>query len=440
MSAGIGYLLTNTYYHNVTKEQNDAKNVTIAKEITDYIEMSDELGLEEYLSTISNIGYRLYVVSESGYNQFFGDEFKIDNLSETAKQTVFNDEIYHGMLEYPNQSFMTGFFANELRNTVGVPFKYHDENYGLFLRPNIYLLFSEVHSILGGLIISMALISLIAMLFVAKQLIKPIKQLTEATKQISRENYNLLLKIHRRDEIGQLAVSFNLMAKQLHANDQARKEFISNVSHDFQSPLLNIQGYADLLKATSITAEERLSYMTIIEEETKRLSNLTKQLLLLTSLDQASHSINRNYIALDLQLKAVTTKYMWLIQELKMDVFYSLRPIHYFGDESLLENVWENLLTNAIKYNMENGSIDISLTQEDKNIIITVQDSGIGVKKEELPHLFDRFYRADSSRTKEGTGLGLSIVKDIVELHGGQVEVDSKWQQGTKFTVILPIE
>lgn len=440
MSAGIGFLITNEYYHNVTKEQIDATNVTIAEEITDYIEASDNLDLDEYLTTISNIGYKVYIINESGYEQFFGEKYKEKNLSEAAKEMVLEGNNYHGMLEYPKKFFITGFFANELRNTVGLPFKYNGENYGLFLRPDINLLFSGVHTVLAGLIISIALISLIAMVFVAKQLIKPITQLTEATKQISRENFNLLLNINRKDEIGQLARSFNLMTHQLQENDQARKEFISNVSHDFQSPLLNIQGYADLLKSSSISEIQRLSYTTVIEEETKRLSNLTKQLLLLTSLDQSSRTILRNDIALDRQLKEVTAKYMWLIQELNMDIYYNLSPIHYFGNESLLENVWENLLSNAIKYNTENGSIDISLSQTEKDIIIIFQDSGIGVKEDELPHLFERFYRADTSRTKEGTGLGLSIVKDIVELHGGQVQVESKWQEGTTFTVILPVK
>ena len=440
MSAGIGFLITNEYYHNVTKEQIDATNVTIAEEITDYIEASDNLDLDEYLTTISNIGYKVYIINESGYEQFFGEKYKEKNLSEAAKEMVLEGNIYHGMLEYPKKFFITGFFANELRNTVGLPFKYNGENYGLFLRPDINLLFSGVHTVLAGLIISIALISLIAMVFVAKQLIKPITQLTEATKQISRENFNLLLNINRKDEIGQLARSFNLMTHQLQENDQARKEFISNVSHDFQSPLLNIQGYADLLKSSSISEIQRLSYTTVIEEETKRLSNLTKQLLLLTSLDQSSRTILRNDIALDRQLKEVTAKYMWLIQELNMDIYYNLSPIHYFGNESLLENVWENLLSNAIKYNTENGSIDISLSQNEKDIMIIFQDSGIGVKEDELPYLFERFYRADTSRTKEGTGLGLSIVKDIVELHGGQVQVESKWQEGTTFTVILPVK
>lgn len=440
MSAGIGFLITNEYYHNVTKEQIDATNVTIAEEITDYIEASDNLDLDEYLTTISNIGYKVYIINESGYEQFFGEKYKEKNLSEAAKEKVLEGNIYHGMLEYPKKFFITGFFANELRNTVGLPFKYNGENYGMFLRPDINLLFSGVHTVLAGLIISIALISLIAMVFVAKQLIKPITQLTEATKQISRENFNLLLNINRKDEIGQLARSFNLMSHQLQENDQARKEFISNVSHDFQSPLLNIQGYADLLKSSSISDTQRLAYTTVIEDETKRLSNLTKQLLLLTSLDQSSRTILRNDIALDRQLKEVTAKYMWLIQELNMDIYYNLSPIHYFGNESLLENVWENLLSNAIKYNTENGSIDISLSQTEKDIMIIFQDSGIGVKEDELPYLFDRFYRADTSRTKEGTGLGLSIVKDIVELHGGQVQVESKWQEGTTFTVILPVK
>ena len=437
-SAALGFLITNSYYHHVTKEKNDEKNVAIAQELVNYIESDNDLDLNEYFTTISRIGYRFYILDEAGSAKLYGGDFNKYNLSEEAVSTVLEGNIYHGMLEFPNQSFMTGFFSNELRNTVGVPFMHNGKQYGLFLRPNISLLFSEVHTILAGLIISMALISIIAMLLWAKYLIKPITQLKDATKQISVENYNLLLNIKRQDEIGQLAESFNLMAKSLHENDLARKEFISNVSHDFQSPLLNIQGYADLLKQPDLTNDERIAYTAVIEKETKRLSSLTRQLLLLTSLDHSSYRMKKTSIPLDKHIKSITTKYMWLIQEMNLEIFYHLQPIEYLGDQSLLENVWENLISNAIKYNKTNGSIDISLVQSADNIIITIKDTGIGIKEEELPHVFERFYRADSSRTKDGTGLGLSIANDIIALHGGTIQIESEWEQGTVITISLP--
>src|SRR5690554_2983289 len=135
-STVVAFLLTNTYYLMVTKELNDEKNVAIAQEITQYIESTPTMDLEHYLSTLGQIGYQLYVAGESGYSQFIGSEFEVKTLPENTTATVFNGEIYHGMKGFPSRTFMSGMFANELENTVGIPFQFEGENYGLFLRPN----------------------------------------------------------------------------------------------------------------------------------------------------------------------------------------------------------------------------------------------------------------------------------------------------------------
>ncbi|WML58853.1 HAMP domain-containing sensor histidine kinase [Neobacillus sp. PS2-9] len=434
----FGFLLTNTYYQSVVKERNDKKNVEIAKSIAAHIETSPNLPLSDYLSTVGKIGYQLYVVDESGKGHFYGGKYRVQDLQASSVKKVLDGYIYHGMREFPRQTFVTGFFANELSNTIGIPFTYENKRYALFVRPDIKLLFSEVHTILGGLIVGTAVLSLLLMLVVAKLLIVPITQLTEATKRIAHEKYDTQLNIDRRDEIGQLAASFNTMVGQLQENDQIRKEFISNVSHDFQSPLLNIQGYAGLLKSTDLTEEDRENYAEIIQSETQRLSKLTRQLLLLTTLDQSTRMVKYQEFQLDEQLKACVNKYRWWLEEKQINLLMEFEPTTYQGDAALLENVWDNLLTNAIKYNRPEGEIHIRLQAKETGLEVTVSDTGIGLTEEEKAQLFERFYRADKSRSEEGTGLGLSIVKQIIELHKGEIHVTSTPDEGTIFTIKLP--
>lgn len=434
----IGFLATNTYYHQVVKEKNDAKNVNIAKDIVHYIETAKPEDLNNYLKTLGEIGYQIYVTSgEEGY--FFGGDYRDKTLSASVVDRVLQGETYHGMRDFPKETFVTGFFANELINTVGVPFTYENKPYALFIRPDIRLLFSEVHTILAGLMLVMTVLSLLAMLLFAKALIRPITKLTAATQQLAHEKFDTVLDIDSADEIGQLAVSFNRMTEKLQENDRIRKEFISNVSHDFQSPLLNIQGYVDLLKNPLLTEQERQEYAAIIELETKRLSTLTKQLLLLTSLDQSTRIVKREPYRLDEQLRETVRKYRWQIEEAQLQIAYKLEPISYAGDAGLLQNVWDNLLTNAIKYNVEGGQIHLQLQKKSTSLEILVEDNGMGMTTDQLAKVYDRFYRADASRTKQGTGLGLAIVKQIVKLHGGTIQMESTMHVGTKVYIHLPV-
>lgn len=435
----IGFLITNTYYHRVVKEQNDAKNVAIAERITAYIESTKNLDMKNYFETLGHIGYQIYVVQENGKDYFYGGSYRVTELSQDVVEKVLAGEVYHGMRDYPNQTFVTGFFSNELSNTIGVPFHYEGKNYGLFIRPDIKLLFSEVHVILGGMMLSMAVISLVAMFFVAKALIRPITQLTDATHRIAHENFDTMLTINRADELGQLAASFNRMTEQLQENDIIRKEFISNVSHDFQSPLLNIQGYVELLQQRDMKEAERLEYSKIIEHEAKRMSTMTEQLLLMTSLDRSTRAMKREVFSLDEQLKDTIRKYQWQLEEQSIYLSYQLEPVQLNGDAALLENVWDNLLTNAIKYNQPDGNIRLTLEKLDQSAKVTVKDTGIGMTEEEISQIYNRFYRADASRTKPGSGLGMSIVQQIVDLHGGTIQVSSEVGKGTTILIYLPI-
>lgn len=440
ISIVIAFILANWVYMTSTKQRIDRQNVVIAEEIASSLEQmhsTSHLSFKAYLDSVSKLGYQIYVLSDSGEEFFFGEPFSKKNLPPEAMKVIEQKEVYHGMDDSRSRWLMMSHFSNQLDNTVGVPFTIGDENYGLYLRPNNKLLFSDVHVIFAWFFVAISIVSISGVIWFAKHLIQPITKLTEATREITRENFNFPLNIHRKDEIGQLAESFGIMQTQLQHNDEARKSFINNVSHDFQSPLMNIQGYAELLKTQDLDDEHR-EYVEIIDQESKRLSNLTKQLLLLTSLDQKSYPMKRAITRIDTQIKETVRRHQWRLEEKEIEISYHLSPAPILADPELLMTVWDNLLTNAIKYNQAGGSIFIQIMHRDQFTVITFEDTGIGMNEEQASKIFERFYRVDAARKKDGTGLGLSIVKHIIELHNGSIEVESEIQSGTTFTIKLP--
>lgn len=439
VSGILGFMIVNTYYHQNLKEKNDEKNVLVAESIVESINMSRISELDPFLHSIGNTGYQLYIVNEDGVESAYGGEFRVQKINKSIIESVINGETYHGMREFPKETFITGYFSNELTNTVGVPFTYEGKKYALFQRPNIKFLFNEIHLLLGGLVAIMIILSVIAMLIVAKKMIDPLTKLTIATNKIANEDFQAELPVYQHDEIGQLADSFRNMAKQLDASDRYKKEFISRVSHDFQTPLLNIQGYAHLLKEGELSTTAHLKYVTIIEQESKRLSNVMKQLLVLTSFDQANRRTKKEVFLLDVQLKQVIQKFRWLLDEKEISINIKLKPVNVYGDSEMLEYVWENLLSNAIKYNYSPGEIHIVLEESEEYVVVTIQDTGSGNKDTKYDQWTERFYREDEARSThiEGSGLGLAIVQEVIQSHAGILSFESMAPHGTKVIIRL---
>jgi len=442
LSGVFAFLLSNFYYQQKLKPLNDEKNTKIALDMVAFIEEQEHIKLDSYLENIADVGYRMALVDEEGNETYFGAAFRDKGLPNQIKDNVLNGEIYHGMAEFPQETFVTGFFANELENTIGVPFTYEGEQYALFIRPDIKLLFNEMHYLLAWMLLFTIILSIVLVLISTKYLVHPLSKITKATERLSQGNFDIKLEIERDDEIGQLAKSFTHMAKQLEALDDMKNEFISNISHDIKSPLSNIKGYVQLLENETLDKTEKAKYMTIIHQEISRLSNLTKQLLLLASLDRQEQLLKKEKFLVSDQLKEIIRSHQWSLEEKGLMVSYTLpEKTMIYGDPSMLYNVWENLFTNAIKYNEDSGSIDVTVVEHDKSIEVRFEDTGIGLDDSIKERVFDRFFREDSSRNRkiEGTGLGLAIVSRIVELHDGDIQIDSLHGKGTTISVYLPI-
>ena len=271
-----------------------------------------------------------------------------------------------------------------------------------------------------------------------KKLSYPISKINDATKKVTKGEYNIELETTRKDEIGELTENFNKMIKGLQSTENLQKEFINNVSHEIKTPISSIEGFAKFLKEDNLSKEEREEYSNIIIEESERLSNLTSKMLKLSKLHNQEIIVNKQEIMVAEQIrKAISVlEHKWSQKDIKINV--SLQEIMILGDEDLIFQVWMNLIENAIKFSKQNGKIDIKLIKEKSNIIVTIKDYGIGMSEDELEKIFERFYQIDKSHSEEGSGLGLAIVKRIIELSNGSIRIESKENKGTIVTVQLP--
>ena len=282
----------------------------------------------------------------------------------------------------------------------------------------------------------------IVFLVIADIIVKPLTRLTNAIKELSKGNYNVRVDNVGQDEISKLNQGFNQMARQLAKQDETRQKFISDISHEFQTPLTSIQGFANILKEEDLPKEQRVKYANIILYNSKRLSSLAKNMLQLTLLDREEIELELTNYSLVEQMNRVISTQENQAMEKNIEIVFEMpkKEIFIEGDEQRLEQVWTNIISNAIKYTNEGGLITITMKKNSKDIEISIEDTGIGMSKEVVSHIFERFYREDKARNVEGNGLGLAIVKSIVDLHHGKIDILSQVDVGTNFIVRLPIE
>lgn len=273
-----------------------------------------------------------------------------------------------------------------------------------------------------------------------KMLIDPIAKLRSAMREVADGDFKVEAKCESRiQDVQDIYDSFNSMVRELSTTETLQTDFISDVSHEFKTPINAIEGYASLLEGEP-SPEEQRAYVEKILFNTRRLSALTGNILLLSKLSNQSILPQKTQFRLDEQIRQaiVALEQMWSEKELGFEV--ELEETPFFGYESLLPHVWTNLIGNAVKFSPKGGEIRIKMMRTEGAVVFTIEDDGPGIVPGDEEHIFTKFYQSESSHGMEGNGLGLALVRQIVEMSGGSVDVQNLEVGGCRFTVRLPLE
>nr|WP_207746480.1 HAMP domain-containing sensor histidine kinase [Clostridium sp. 1001271B_151109_B4] len=287
---------------------------------------------------------------------------------------------------------------------------------------------------------SCMLIGIIVSVCSSKAVLKSIKEFIEATEKLSRGDFSARLNVKQPPQFRILSKNFNIMAEELGSIEVLRTDFINNFSHEFKTPIISIKGFAEILKDDDLSKEERNEYLDIIIEESKRLTSLATNVLNLSKIETQAILKEKQMFNIGEQIRQSILLLDSKLQSKNISLDINIEDCNIYANKEMLNQVWLNLLDNAIKFNNENGLVSVNMKKKEKEILITIIDSGIGISKGVVSKVFDKFYQEDTSHSTKGNGLGLTIVKKIIELHGGTIECESIVSKGTKFTIILPIE
>jgi len=294
-------------------------------------------------------------------------------------------------------------------------------------------------SIFTLIFIFASLVACVVTVFLNHRVLAPIRKLSKAMNQVASGDFKIRLEpTSNIEDIKDIYEHFNTMTAALDKTETLQSDFVSNVSHEFKTPINAIEGYAMLLQGTSVNGAEQEDYVDNILLNTKRLSDLIGNILLLSKLDNQIMPDSRTTFRLDEQIRQslLMLEKQWEPKDIEFEV--ELEEVSYHGNEGMLSQVWNNLIGNAVKFSPECGLICIDLKRADDQIICSISDEGPGIPVGEQAHIFDKFYQSDSSHKQEGNGLGLALVKRIVDITGGQIKVDNKPEKGCTFTVVLP--
>ena len=288
------------------------------------------------------------------------------------------------------------------------------------------------------------LLSLIILIFFTEMVYVPLRRITTATEQYAAGNLHYEFQVDSEDEMGYLAASLSLMASEIARGEDNQKKFIANVSHDFRSPLTSIKGYLEAMQDGTIPPELHEKYLGIVLNETDRLIKLTNSLLTLNNLNMKGMVLEKAAFDINQVIRSTAASFEGTCRSkrIRIELVLTGERLSVIADKSKIEQVLYNLLDNAIKFSHPDSSIKIETSEKHGKIFVSVKDSGIGIPKDSLRLIFDRFYKTDLSRGKDkkGTGLGLSITKEIIQAHNENINVISTEGVGSEFIFTLPVD
>lgn len=446
----LGLLAIHFLGYNVLHKQvvfNNAKNIyddtnIIAEEyidmIYDFRDYSE--GFSNYLNRLTDyLGYTVDVVDPSG--TVIHSSLK-NNVSRNIKNFTPS---YFGSRFYKVGDFNGYIYEESLIVTSPIVYNYsttgyviayidHDEIHVQTLKmvDRLYMLYSVVF------LISFSLLFIFHIF-----MYRPIKKINKSAKEYAKGNFSHGgAKVKSKDELGDLATSIDYMATRFKSLEEDEKKFIANVSHDFRSPLTSIKGYLEAMLDGTIPPEFQNKYLNIVLTETERLTKLTNNLLTLNANDNVPGKLDLADFDINAVIKDTLASFEGQCnrKNIVFDVVYGSKLYIVTADKSKIQQVLYNLIDNAIKFSNTSSTVYISVTDKFEKVFISVKDTGVGIPKDSIGKIWERFYKSDNSRGKDktGTGLGLSIVKEIITGHGENINVISTEGVGTEFIFTLP--
>ncbi|MGE4283782.1 MAG: ATP-binding protein [Clostridia bacterium] len=422
-----------------TGEKVGEMTTVLVQNNTEIVEKLYRINLEAYSTNTQSI---IFVVDQTG------EIFAISNsFYKYIEGKKLSKEQYGDVLLGKDMKKIGNFggMFNQTVLTIGVPIKLgYDIVGGVFLStttPEINRVRYDIFRLFMVAVVIAMIAAFMLIFFLSKRISRPLKMINKAAKTIANGQFENRVTVESRDEVGELAKTFNSMAESLQNLEDMRRSFIANVSHELRTPMTTIRGFIEGIMDGTIPQESQEKYLAIVLDEAKRISRLVTDLLDLAKMEAGERPLDIREFDINelIRVSIIKLESRFTQKDIHVNANFEDEYCYVAADMDSIQRVIMNLLDNAIKFTESKGTIEINIESKGNKIYISMKDNGIGIQEQELKYIWDRFYKTDKSRSKDkiGTGLGLAIVRSIIQQHGEEIFVDSKLDEYTKFTFTL---